>query len=506
MSTDFLQDFQAARKRSVPLLAIETSDPNSSMRLVAELVKEEAVIMSWDIAAGLKARNETAAGIMPDVCQEPAMLNNPVEFLLTMEKLPKNAIIFMLNGHRFIGSENTNEAAVGQAIWNLRDKFKKDGRMLVILCPSATLPEELKNDVMVLEDPLPNTEELQKIITKLFDSSKLKLPTAEVLDKATETIRGLSAFAAEQSVAMSLTKAGLNLEKLWDRKRKAVEQTQGLSVYKGKETYKDITGVPVIKDFLSKLFKGNRPPTVLVFLDEIEKMFGGIAGDLSGTSQEQLGEFLRWMQDMEVLGMLLAGHPGCSKSLTCKCTAGEFEVPMAELNVTALKGSLVGQTGQLTRAALKQVSAMGRPLIIATANSLAILPPELKRRFMFGTWFFDLPNEIERKSVLDLYVKKYELKNIGEFKSDGWTPAEIRTACDIAWRLNCSIEDAAKFVVPIFKSDPERIEKLRRDAHNRFNDASKGGAYVHSKMKEIVAAETAIRAIDLSGPDIVGRA
>ena len=69
----------------------------------------------------------------------------------------------------------------------------------------------------------------------------------------------------------------LNTEDLWERKRQIIEQTPGLSVWRGGETFEDIGGVENVKSFLRAVLAGINPPRVIVFIDEIEKAFAGTA-------------------------------------------------------------------------------------------------------------------------------------------------------------------------------------------------------------------------------------
>jgi hypothetical protein len=79
---------------------------------------------------------------------DPTSLANPVDMLIKAhKKMPKESILFMSNLHRYLDPQ------VIQAVWNLRDPFKSNTRMLVILCPSMTLPPELTQDVLVLDEP-----------------------------------------------------------------------------------------------------------------------------------------------------------------------------------------------------------------------------------------------------------------------------------------------------------------------------------------------------------------
>lgn len=497
----FVRDFRAARRAGVPILVVQSADIGATIALISKIPTEKNnPMVSWDIIDGFKPINDAGSAALPSMLDEredPSAISDPLKALkkaagsLKKVGLPRKGILFMMNAHRFIGSQNTAQAAVGQAIWNLRDRFKEDFRTIVILGPSIVLPEELKHDVMILDEPLPDKPEIEAIIVALHNAVQLPIPTGKKLDVAIEAVRGLSAFEAEQAVAMSFNKNELDLDRLWERKRMQVEQTPGINVYRGQETFDDFRGSARIKEYLTLLCNGEDAPTSLVFMDEIEKMFAGIQGDLSGTSQEQHGEFLRWTQDKKVPGVMLVGHAGCGKSLLCKALAGQFHLPMVELNMTALKGGIVGQTGSQTRAAFKQISAMGRPMLIASSNSMAILPPELKRRFKLGTFFFDLPTDDEKEALWSLYLKKFNIT--GERMiippDTDWTPSDIQSCCELAWKLKCDLISASSYLVPISKSDPDKIESLRKAVSGKFLNASAPGTYMHTPEEMLVSKD-----------------
>jgi hypothetical protein len=132
---------------------------------------------------------------------------------------------------------------VVQGVWNLRDVFKADGRALLMLAsPGARLPEELVQDVLVLDQPLPSQEELEQIVRDTFLSAEKEEPAASGLRCAVDAVIGLASFPAEQVLAMSMTKSGLSYDQLWERKRQVIAQTPGLSVWRGGETFEDIGG------------------------------------------------------------------------------------------------------------------------------------------------------------------------------------------------------------------------------------------------------------------------
>src|ERR1035441_10311418 len=77
--------------------------------------------------------------------------------LLLAQQLCEDGLLLYSNAHRF-----WNDPGVMQGIWDLRDSFKATGRMLVLLAaPGATLPQELGQDVLILDEPLPSTSHLE---------------------------------------------------------------------------------------------------------------------------------------------------------------------------------------------------------------------------------------------------------------------------------------------------------------------------------------------------------
>jgi hypothetical protein len=124
--------------------------------------------------------------------------------------------------------------------------------------------------------------------------------------------------------------------------------------------------------------------------------------------------------------------------------------------------------------------ATGRMLFIATCNSIASLPPELRRRFTLGTFFFDLPTAEERETIWGIYLKKYGVS--GELPNDeGWTGAEIKECCRKAHRLGITLAQAARYIVPVSRSAAEPIKALRQMASGKFISASTPGVYQYQE-------------------------
>lgn len=470
------EQFIAARRVSTPLVSISTPDPAATIRTLCDATNGAAKL-EWDIIRGLHGINEPgtdAKGQLGNIAE-----TDPIEVLVAVRKLPERSILFFHNAGRLLES-----IAVIQAVWNLRDTFKASGCMLVLLGPAIKLPPELTNDVLALDEPLPDAAQLAEIVRTLHADAEVET-SDEAVSLAVEAVQGLAAFPAEQAAAMAMRASGLDLTGLWERKRKAIEQTPGLKVYRGGETFADVGGVPTIKEFLGRIVHGKARPNAIVFIDEIEKAMAGTSGDMSGVSQDQLGVLLSYMQDQAAAGVILVGPPGAAKSLIAKATGNEAGIPTIQLDLGAAKGSLVGQSEQQLRTALKVVSAVsnGRSLWVATCNSLSSLPPELRRRFSLGIFYFDLPTREEREAIWQIWMAKYSLA--GKAPSDeGWTGAEIKQCCDLAWRLDCSLADAARYVVPVSRSAADQLEKLRDLADGKFLSASQPGVYRRNHQPE----------------------
>lgn len=474
----FIEKFNAARDAGAPLVAVRTADQKATLKTIfMDAENKDCPKLIWDINLGLSAGHKDYESIVAEIraqMKTTSVLKNPVEMMVAVMRFaPKDTIVFAYNLHRQFGPE------VNQAIWSLRDTFKMNKRTLVLLCPNLTLPQEIVHDVLVLDEPLPDNAQLEKIVCDTYEIVNVPKPKPEFLARAVDALCGLAAFPAEQVCAMSIHSTGLDIEQLQERKRQQIEQVPGLSVWRGKEKFSDIGGCENSKEFLTSVMNGEDRPRAIVFQDEIEKSFGGAATDLSGVTQELLGYQLSFMQDHNSTGLMFIGHPGCTKSLISKAAGNESCIPTIQFDLGGMKGSLVGESNANMRMALKVVEAVsqGRALWIATSNNIANLPPELRRRYSFGTFFFDLPNNEEREVIWNIYFNKFKLKDRDKPSDIGWTGAEIRNCCDIAWRLKIPLKDAAAYIVPMYKQSRERIVELQKEADGRYISAGKPGVY-----------------------------
>lgn len=509
-----LQPFVRARRAGCPLIAISTADPAATVKKCRAALNGKAQstpVFVWDVVRGImpdltaetdSAANEAtkrvweALNLNPDGQPGP-VLSDPVQCLAALvqsaDKLtvqhPDDAdrkigsLVFMVHANRWL-----EDYAAMQAVWNCRLVFEPLGACLVLLGPSIKLPAELKNDVVLINEPLPDHPELTGILDDLADDVGMSQDKITEKDRIVDTVSGTSAFGARQILAMGLTKDGFDQDTLWERKVKMIEQTPGLSVWRGSSSFQAIGGLDGLKEYCRDILtSGNTPVGAVVFVDEIEKaMAGATGGDMSGTSQDQMGAVLRVMQDRNYTGIIEVGHAGCGKSEIAKACGAIARCPTISLDLGAMKGSLVGQSEQQIRAALDVIEAVsgGSAFWIATCNKIASLPPELRRRFTLGTYFVDLPTKEEREAIWPIWIAKFGLKTRQALPAcDGWTGAEIRAACDIAHRTGRTLTEASRRVVPIIRSNPEAVESLRALAHNRFIDARTGEVYQQEKQQ-----------------------
>lgn len=499
-----LEQFKAVRRAGVPICAIETADPAACITTCKKALNGRAEtdpLFQWDFVNALVGLNEVAANKVGDI-GDAITTGNPSECLkmfcaaaMKQEKkgndtfsFLQDAILFYHNGQRF-----ADDPAVMQAIWNCRDVLKAAHATLVLLTPSFIPPSELKNDILIITEALPDVKEIAAIVDGICKDAGLDTAKIENREAVNDTLLGLSAFSAEQVFAMSVTPNGIDREGLFERKRKMIEQTPGLSVWTGGETFADLGGLANLKNFLTSVLKsGNTPVRAIGFIDEIEKGFAGSGGDTSGTSQDQLQVFLKVMQDLNIPGIILLGPPGTGKSAIAKATGNIAGAPTIAIDTGSMKASLVGESERRIRQALEVFRAVsqGKGLFIATCNKIASLPPELRRRFTLGTFYVDLPDADERAVIWKVCLNKFKLADKAIPSCDGWTGAEIKACCDVAFRTGWTLAEAAKFVVPVCKSAADQIEALRTLAAGRFISASKPGVYTKPQATTTAAGRT----------------
>lgn len=476
-----VEKIKAARRVSVPIVAIQSSDLLQTIRQIHEAPEMNGCPrLQWDCVRGPTALNESGSAALGQL--DPNECGDPVGMLDQARNLPPESMLFFHNAHRFLDG-----VGVVQGIMNLRDLFKRDRRTLVLLGCQLQLPLELRGDVYSIDEPLPSGDEIDAIVSGVHSDAGMDLEDG-VLSVAHRAVQGLTAFQIDQLTALSLRKDGLNTEALWSAKYKQISQTKGLSVFDKPMSFDGLAGLSAVKDHVRDVMHGRKQQQAVVWIDEVEKAVAG-KGDLTGITQDQIGQLLEYMANNVSAGLIFLGHPGTGKSAIAKCAGTDSGVPTIRFDLGAMQGSLVGESQAAIRAALKTVDAItgGDALWIVTCNDIKALPPELQSRFSLGTYFFDLPNGEERAGAWNIHRKAYDLEGDDsclEVNDAGWTGREIMYACNNAYITGKPIAHEAKRVIPQCKANRGTIEALQQFADGRFLDASSGTEYRRKMPQE----------------------
>ena len=207
-SEQFRAVVKAARRVGTPLVAVRTADPASAITQVCEGVngkQDPPALLIWDFIGGLQGRNDAGKSAVAKVLGENSPVLGPGDALAVAQRVATDAILFFLNPQRV-----WEQPDVVQGVWNLRDAFKVGGQMLVLVTtPGSVLPVELQNDVMVIDEPLPSADDLRGWLARC-SSRRSSTHRIQRPFKAVDALVGLAAFPAEQALAMSLSKKGLD--------------------------------------------------------------------------------------------------------------------------------------------------------------------------------------------------------------------------------------------------------------------------------------------------------
>ena len=476
---------------AVPLIAVNTSDPGATQATLTLAINSEVPKVAFDVVRGLHSLNPKGDQLLTTLSPEDIdqTKNNPVKALVLAENFPEETVLFFHNAQMFI-----KQPAVTQAVWNLRDRNKTDGRCLIMMMPiGSDLPVEIRSDVMVFDDPLPTDSQLLEIVEDQIrgveDTEEVDLKEChESAPTAASSLKGTNAFQAEQLVAMAMHSKGFEHDYLATGARKMIEQTKGLMFERGEETFDDVKGMQGVEQWAEDIFGGPAAPAVIVRIEELEKSMAGVHGDLSGTSQDTHQVLLSAMEDEGWDGAICYGVPGAGKSLMAKSLANTHGARGLRFDINECKGSLVGQSEAQIRQAVEVIKTLGgnRVLFLASCNRMDTLPPELLRRFRSGVWFFDTPSKEAREEMWNLHMNKYgydpftddEFEQVDE---EDFTGADIRNICEQAWKRGRTIKEAKKWVIPLKARSADTIKGARDLADKKFWDVATGEVYIRDK-------------------------
>lgn len=484
---DLTKEFVFARKRAVPLLAVRTADQPAACTAIfaaATAGLDEGdpppPVIRCDPINGMVGLNLAGKESIAAMGLDPSMATRPETALGMLAAATPGTIAIVIAGDRWA------EAPVGAAgMLLLRDPWAADGSTLVLLSSQWAPARELGADVHVIDDPRPGDEDRTLATRRLLEERGMACDEGTASLGARFT-RGLSRFAVDQTIMLAINGSGLRQDRIANRWCEAIDAVPGLSVVSvgSDDTAERLIGMAEWQEYASRVANGRVRPDLILWLDEIEKSFAGTDGGSNdgGVSANLLRASLTGMDRLDARGAILLGGPGSGKSLAARSFGLAAGVPVVRLDLDATKEGLVGASEARLRAVFEALAAMarhGRTYWIATANTLAGLRPELKRRFKGGIWYNPLPNRAERVPIWQYHIARRGLPDpVPPEGSDVlYTGSDIANVCGAAWEMGISLAQVMVGYVASTLECLDEIEALERRAANRMRCATYPGPY-----------------------------
>lgn len=481
-----------ANVKLVQIVSYETLRVHAMLIQAAQHLNLSLVI--WNRVEGVRSWNVNKKIFEPS----DGEMENPLAVLKYFEE-KKKIVLLLEDFHPDLTEDKP------QIIRTLRNFVLGNSKekILVLVQPFRQLPKELEKETHVLELPYPSYEDIKAIfnqVRKRNDLDTSEEPDSELIEAAL----GLTIMEAEKAFALAYVENG-NLSKeeipvVIKEKENVIRKSGYLEYYHPLETMTDVGGLSNLKDWLLKRGRG---------FEKGAKEFG-----------------LTYPR-----GILLLGIPGTGKSLTAKAIGNEWHFPLLRLDMGKIFGGFVGESERNIREALNIAEAIApsilwideiekgmsgvnssgstdggttarvlgtfltwmqektKPVfVVATANNIAELPPELLRKGRVDEIFFvDLPTHGEREEILRIHLKKknrdpdlFNIQKLAE-ESKGFSGAELAEviqeglfqAFDGSRNLKDSdLLKAIQNTFPLYKTMHETIDKMRKWAKSRAVAAS----------------------------------
>ena len=331
----------------------------------------------------------------------------------------------------------------------------------MIVSNTLVIPKELEKFITILEMDYLTSEEIKDVILNFIRENELDDVSDSLVNELAVAFKGLTEFEINNLLALSyaddgeLTRRDLRL--IFDQKQQMIKKAGSLEMIPLKETIDDIGGLENLKEWLVKKAK--------VF--------------------KNINDAQKYGVDMPK-GVLIAGVPGCGKSLNAKAAANLFEVPLLRLDMGRLMGKYVGESEGNLRKAIALAEAISPcvlwidelekafagiggagsgaevttrlfgnfltwmqekespTFVVATANDIIKLPPELMRKGRFDEIFYvGLPNDKEREKIFTIHINKRRPQDLKYIKiSDLISKTKGFSGADIEGVIKDAIESA----------------------------------------------------------------
>ena len=434
-------DLRLMLKSRVPIIVMETSEERRILELFTRLLDQGFYqpLFAWSVTRGLYRL---------DLQTEPQKTNaQPQDVLRHIKASALAGIYILMDFHPYL-----DEPSVVRLVREIAQEHDTSGQTLVLISPSIELPQEIKHHVARFEVDMPDRGQLKELMLEEVESWKYsnRRPVKgdpKAIELLLNHLLGLSYSDARRIIRNIIddgTVSRNDLDEVMQAKYRLLGGDGVLSYEGDTAHFNDVAGLAYLKHWLDQrksVFTSSNPPKGL----DIPK------------------------------GMLLLGVQGAGKSLAAKAVAGAWGVPLLRLDFATLYNKYYGETERNLRKALKTAGAMapcvlwmdeiekglstdqggdGGPsrrilgslltwmaehkenvFLVATANDIESLPPELMRKGRFDEIFFvDLPSAAVREKIFEIHLNKrdqpasgFDLKKLSQH-SDGFSGAEIEQA------------------------------------------------------------------------------
>ncbi len=491
------RDIEILIRARYPIIYILTWEEKRVEKALENIAKaRNKGIYTWSITDGLTTT--VTGGRFSDT------LKDPLNVLDHVMKSTESALYILKDFHPFM-----KEPKIIRKLKDVASAIKTSHNTLIILSPEMVIPKEMEKEITVVDYPLPDYEDIKKLLHKLIDSIKrnprvrIEL-TPNTEEKVIKAALGLTLNEAEnvfaKAVVMNNHLGEEDIDVILSEKEQIIRKSGLLEYYHANEKFNHIGGLDHLKVWLVK--RGS------AFSEKARKF--GLP---------------------EPKGILLLGVQGCGKSLCAKVVSSLWNLPLLRLDMGNIFSGLIGSSESNIRKAIKiaeslspcilwideiekgmsgiQSSGMSdggttsrvfgtlltwmqektKPVfVIATANDITQLPPEMLRKGRFDEIFFvDLPTREERRKIFEIHINKrgrdpskFDIDTLVEL-SEGFSGAEIEQAVisglfDAFSRggelTTQDLINAIKETFPLSKTMRDKIEWLRNWAKDRARRAS----------------------------------
>ncbi|MEN9230037.1 MAG: AAA family ATPase [Thermostichus sp. DG02_5_bins_236] len=409
-----------ARYPLIYLVSPEEEPADAVLTQVANRTDPARKLLIWDLVRGWQDNGEDRGSVM-------AALGR------VMRSAPGEDTLFVLRDLHYIfrNASSDKNAPVVRELKNLSRELKRSRKMLLILSHTLEIPSDLAEEMTVVDIPLPSSEEISRLIQLYVAPEKLKL-TPLAREQLVKACQGLSRERIRRVLARALAaKQEVNeadIDLVLEEKKQAIRQTGILEFFTARENLKSVGGLDNLKAWVR-------------------------------VRQEAFTEEARRYGLPNPKGVLLVGIQGTGKSLSAKTIANEWRLPLLRLDAGRLFAGIVGESESRVRQMIQLSEAMApcvlwideidkafgniasgadgdsgtsrrvfgslitwmqektSPVfIVATANNVPLLPPELLRKGRFDEIFFlNLPTEAERKEIFRVHLQRLRPSRLREF-------------------------------------------------------------------------------------------